>query len=267
MKGFIYLWRDSLKNMYYIGSHKGTPDDGYICSSSWMKKAYKKRPNTFKRRILERLDFFDRRELLALEHKWLSLIDEGELGKKYYNLKKIPEGGDIVSSLSFEKRQRHKERSLRPRFQGLKFWREENPERVREIAKHARSCVKNVKTRPMFGEENHFFGKKHTEESKEKMRKRKIGWQSNRKGVSLSEETKKLISKNNPNSKRIKTPFGVFDSFAHFSKEIGCITDRGVYNIFKVLDTPLSKKRCQRCPLFTEEDLNKTPRELGYNYE
>lgn len=37
----------------YIGVHKGTPDDGYVCSSKYMKEEYKSRPEDFFREILE----------------------------------------------------------------------------------------------------------------------------------------------------------------------------------------------------------------------
>ncbi len=82
--GFVYIWRDKKKNRYYIGSHWGTPDDGYVCSSSWMKKTYKIRPTDFCRKILYKT--MDRPTLLVEEEKWLHLIKDEELGKKYYNL-------------------------------------------------------------------------------------------------------------------------------------------------------------------------------------
>ena len=64
--GFIYIWRDRKHKRYYIGSHWGTEDDGYICSSPWMSQAYKHRPNDFKRRILQRV-CSNRKDLLELE--------------------------------------------------------------------------------------------------------------------------------------------------------------------------------------------------------
>jgi len=39
-----------------------------------MMKAYKKRPTTFKRRMLETHDSIDRKSLLAREQLWLNLI-------------------------------------------------------------------------------------------------------------------------------------------------------------------------------------------------
>lgn len=84
--GFIYLWYDRKHKRYYLGSHLGEEDDGYVCSSTWMKSAYKRRPHDFKRRILKRMKT-DRKGLLEEEHKYLSTLSSEELGTKYYNLK------------------------------------------------------------------------------------------------------------------------------------------------------------------------------------
>ena len=83
--GFVYIWYDRKHRRYYVGSHWGTEDDGYICSSAWMIRTYKRRPEDFKRRILSIVE--NRKELNVVEHKWLQMIEENELGKKYYNLK------------------------------------------------------------------------------------------------------------------------------------------------------------------------------------
>jgi hypothetical protein len=82
--GFIYVWYDAWRKMYYIGCHWGTVDDGYICSSNRMRDAYRRRPQDFKRRIISKN--ISRDVLLEEEFKWLSLIPEEELGNKYYNL-------------------------------------------------------------------------------------------------------------------------------------------------------------------------------------
>lgn len=85
-KGFVYIWFDKKHKRYYIGSHLGTTTDGYICSSRWMKISYKRRPQDFKRRIIFKSDSILYKDLLFEEYKWLSLIKEEELGKKYYNI-------------------------------------------------------------------------------------------------------------------------------------------------------------------------------------
>jgi len=51
-EAFVYCWTDHLTNKLYVGWHKGTPDDGYICSSKLMKEQYNKRPSDFTRQIL-----------------------------------------------------------------------------------------------------------------------------------------------------------------------------------------------------------------------
>ena len=85
--GFVYIWFDRKHKRYYIGCHWGTVDDGYICSSNWMRDAYKRRPNDFKRRILV-TNIQCRNQLLLEEHKWLLMIKEEEIGNRYYNLRK-----------------------------------------------------------------------------------------------------------------------------------------------------------------------------------
>jgi hypothetical protein len=83
--GFVYIWFDRKHKRYYIGSHWGTENDGYVCSSRWMRNSYKRRPSDFKRRILRRIDS-SRQDLLTEEYRWLEMILENEIGIKYYNL-------------------------------------------------------------------------------------------------------------------------------------------------------------------------------------
>jgi hypothetical protein len=90
--GFVYIWYDKKHTRYYIGSHKGHLDDGYISSSTWMKNAYKRRPLDFRRKLLS-IIMTNKEDLLQEEQKWLNFIKDDELGKKYYNLKKKAAGG------------------------------------------------------------------------------------------------------------------------------------------------------------------------------
>lgn len=82
--GFVYLWFDRKHKRYYVGSHWGTEDDGYICSSSWMKRAYLRRSSDFKRRILTKN--IPREILRNVEKYWLNMIKRHELRFRYYNL-------------------------------------------------------------------------------------------------------------------------------------------------------------------------------------
>ena len=83
--GFVYIWYDRKHKRYYVGCHWGNENDGYICSSKWMNDSYKRRPKDF-RRIILKTNITNKKELLEEEYKWLNLIKDGELGKRYYNL-------------------------------------------------------------------------------------------------------------------------------------------------------------------------------------
>lgn len=82
--GFVYIWFDKKHKRFYIGSHWGNIDDGYICSSSWMKQAYDRRPSDFRRRVLKR--DIPREHILEEEQRWLNMVSRDELGRRYYNL-------------------------------------------------------------------------------------------------------------------------------------------------------------------------------------
>lgn len=88
MSGFVYIWYDRKHKRYYVGSHWGPEDDGYICSSFWMKRSKKNRPEDFKRRVLTRN--IQSRELMLLEEqRWIDMMKDDELkGVRYYNLRK-----------------------------------------------------------------------------------------------------------------------------------------------------------------------------------
>lgn len=83
--GFIYIWYDRKQKRYYVGCHWGYEGDGYICSSSWMKKAYKIRPDDFTRRYIKK-EIPSRTEMFVEEQRYLDMIKDHEVGTKYYNL-------------------------------------------------------------------------------------------------------------------------------------------------------------------------------------
>ena len=107
--GFVYIWFDSYRKFYYIGSHYGSLNDGYLGSSVVFKRAYKKRPDYFKRRILHK-HTGNRKTLLDKEQYYLNMIKLNELYSndnidnntcKYYNMKPIASGlsGKYASEL------------------------------------------------------------------------------------------------------------------------------------------------------------------------
>lgn len=263
--GFVYIWMDLKRKKFYIGSHSGSLDDGYIGSNKWLLNSYKARPETFKRRILEYYQEITRKELLDREQIWLSKIKYEELRIKYYNEKRVAAGGDIISDLSEERRLEHKRKSVAVRHKGLKKWRENNPDLVSKQAKHARSCVKNPFHPVLFGEDNGFYGKKHTEETKKIMsEKATLNPSKGMLGKKHSKETRKKVQLNNPNRKSIMTPFGYFESAEEFANIIKLVSANSLRTIIFECDIPITAHRAKRSPLFNENDIGKTPREIGY---
>lgn len=89
--GFVYVWYDRKHKRYYVGCHWGHENDGYVCSSSWMKRAYDTRPSDFRRRVIARITT-SRSDLLDEEYRWLQMINDDELGGRFYNLTKHRNG-------------------------------------------------------------------------------------------------------------------------------------------------------------------------------
>lgn len=98
--GYIYLWYDTKMKVFYVGGHKGRVEDSYVCSSAIMIRRYKRRPKTFRMRVLEYV--YKDEDLRPREQYWLNLIKDEELywtpnfhnrTVRYYNQKKTSAGG------------------------------------------------------------------------------------------------------------------------------------------------------------------------------
>lgn len=185
--GFVYIWRDRKHKRYYIGSHWGTVDDGYVCSSSWMKQAYKRRPHDFSRRILSK-NLKSRDAQYTEEQRWLKMIKHEEIRVRYYNLSLISNNGWHIPTEETKVKMRKKIMSPEARAKisaanlGKKL-SEETKAKLSTIAKNrifdierSRSFVFSRKNKP--GNINF----RHTEESKAKMSARKKGHTSHWKG-------------------------------------------------------------------------------------
>jgi hypothetical protein len=132
--GFIYLWYDTKRKKYYLGSHMGNLNDGYVGSNRRLQSAYKSRPDSFKRRILESYDNITPKELLKREQFWLDKIKPEELTIRYYNEKNVAAGGNIVSNLSEEKKQQH---AIKCGIASRKYWDNMTPEEYEKRQKNA----------------------------------------------------------------------------------------------------------------------------------
>lgn len=177
--GFIYIWYDAWRKMYYIGCHWGTENDGYVCSSNRMRDAYRRRPQDFTRRVIQ--NNISRESLLEEEYKWLSLIPSEQLGKKYYNLSKRHFGHwtnnrdtqTVRDKISSAIKELHKTPEYRKKFlDGRKNFPSPSKETIEKRAKLIRGIPRS-------------------EETKQKISKSSTG---KSKGP-LTEETKRKISK------------------------------------------------------------------------
>ena len=81
-EAFVYLWYDASNKKYYLGKHKGTPDDGYTHSSTiWESFTKDTIPEGVSRRILA---YGTNEEMCILEHELL--VDRKKrCWDRYYN--------------------------------------------------------------------------------------------------------------------------------------------------------------------------------------
>ncbi len=86
--GFVYKWYDTSNDMYYIGSHKGCIDDGYIGSGTYFLKAYNKRKKFFIRDILYIGEHYRLYEETILEY-----LDAQQDSNSYNLINKASGGG------------------------------------------------------------------------------------------------------------------------------------------------------------------------------
>ena len=82
--GFVYIWFDRKHKRYYVGCHWGTVDDGYICSSRWMRNSYNRRKEDFKRRIIKIT--LGREQMYIEEQRYLDMQKPEEKKIRYYNI-------------------------------------------------------------------------------------------------------------------------------------------------------------------------------------
>ena len=211
--GFIYLWYDRKRKMYYIGSHWGTEDDGYICSSNRMRDAYRRRPQDFKRRIIQRN--IERSVLLDEEYRWFQYISDEELGKKYYNLRKHKWGHwstDENKRISAVEKRKETLKTSEPwkKYTKSLIGRSLSDETKQKLRESAEKQFSDPENRKKAGEANlgksHFSGKTHSKESRKKMSeslKGHIPWNKGKTGMKHSEETKeKMRGPRGPYKKR-----------------------------------------------------------------
>jgi hypothetical protein len=170
--------------MQYIGVHRGTINDGYVCSSKSMLSEFKKRPEDFSRRILCLGSFA---EMLAEEERLLSEINavdnplfynKSNGNKKFGTFDKLSENHKEKIRLSCQNRKHDISETGRARI--VAAWK--GKKRGKQSKEHLEKLSAVRK------------GRKHSDVTKQLMAKNhRGGWQKGVKHGPLSNETKEKI--------------------------------------------------------------------------
>ena len=88
--GFVYKWMNKTNGKWYIGSHKGTPDDGYIGSGLMFRSAVEK----YGIENFERILLYEGEDFKAREDEILKELDAANCNDSY-NLKNEALGGSF----------------------------------------------------------------------------------------------------------------------------------------------------------------------------
>ena len=176
MIGFIYKTTCLVNGKIYIGKHEGSENDNYLGSGEIFSLALRKYgKENFKREILRRCETLH--ELRIWEHVYIKKyhsqdpnigynIADGDVNSSEYNPAKLPE---VREKMLIKNRQTTRDPEYRRR--------------------HSEIMKEYYKTHSAT-----FTGKHHSEETKEKIRQRRLGSVAYNKGVPASEEQKKKQS-------------------------------------------------------------------------
>ena len=179
MYGYIYITTNKVNNRKYVGQHKGKFDSRYYGSGLIISQALAKYGvENFEVQMLECCE--TRLKLNECEKKWISYFNAVE-DEQFYNIAKGGEGGHTIAGYNDEQKAIY-HKNMRKALKGRKF----TDEHKMKISK----SLKNASLKRC-GENNPFYGKTHSEETK-----RRIAEKSSRNnlGKKLTEEHKKKIS-------------------------------------------------------------------------
>ena len=183
-EAFVYLWYDSRNKMFYLGKHKGTPDDGYTHSSRmWQQFKSNSIPKGVRRRIIA---WGTNEDMYELETKLL-LNRKEKCWDRYYNASIV---GNFYRPLeSYTPPTEETRKKMREARLGVSVHTEESKRKISKArlgAKHTEESKRKM-SKAKLGEKNPFYGKKLTEETKRKM-------SAAHKGKKFTEETKRKLS-------------------------------------------------------------------------
>ena len=189
-EAFLYLWYDAPNKKYYLGKHKGSPDDSYTHSSTvWESFTKSTIPDGVKRRILA---YGTNEEISKLEYDLL-LNRQQKCWDRYYN---VSAGWPIRVDISGPNNPMYGKSGPNNPMYGKKH----SEEARKKMSKSQKGKKRSEETRKRMseankGKNNPMYGRKLSEETKKKIAKassvrKKAYWQAQ------TEEYKKKTSQN-----------------------------------------------------------------------
>ena len=150
-KYYIYLTTNLINNKKYIGQHYGELNDSYLGSGSLFKKALLKYGKiNFKKEILEICNNYE--ELNQAEQRWINFYNAVN-DDNFYNIATGGFNSNPIAGLS----------------------EEEELKRRKKLSNAASGAKNHFYGQHFYGKDHPFYGKHHSQESKEKMRLAKLG--------------------------------------------------------------------------------------------
>lgn len=188
MEAFVYIWTDRSNQKKYIGVHKGSPDDGYICSSKTVMAEYRSRPDDFFRIIVESGEW---KEMAELEIKMLKEVDAAK-NEDYYNLHNgngafilINHTPETIKKMSLLRTGKKRPESFRKKMSAIHKGKTVSKETRMKLSLANKGCVRSDEFKAKVAKASK--GRLHSEEAKSKI-------SSARKGMQFSEEHRKNLS-------------------------------------------------------------------------
>lgn len=162
-EGFVYKWTNTRNGKWYIGSHKGCVNDGYIGSGVIFQRAYKKYKDSFFRDII-----YIGQNFREIEELILITLDAAS-DKMSYNIKNSSIGGDTSMNFTQESLRKMSEGSKKRDYSIPVSMETREKIRQSRLGTKLTDETKKKLSECRIGEKNHFYGKTHTEETKKKL--------------------------------------------------------------------------------------------------
>lgn len=174
---YIYITTNLVNNKKYIGQHFGQTDDDYLGSGIILNRAIQKYgKENFKKEILEIVN--SKQEANTKEKYYINVYQAIE-NPNFYNIADGGQGGYVTKGYTLEDRQSVNKKisqSLTGEKHPMygKHHTEETKEKIKKSLQQYWTLEKrNQRSKKYTGEGNPMYGKHHTEETKEKIRQNK----------------------------------------------------------------------------------------------